>query len=85
LSALTGDTPLDHVVSHFYEDHMTRNDYFGVISGHMTTIKITGNMAMWGIPRKSTKNAAQGKKLECKIFIQTREMTKKPFLNIFTF
>ena len=49
----------------------------------MTTIKITGNMAKWRIPRKSTKNAAQGIKLEHKIFIQTREIDKKKFFENF--
>ena len=64
---------------------MTRNDPKMVISGHMIFIKMADNMAKCSYPIKSTKNAAQGNKLERKIFIQTRETVKKPFLKIFTF
>ena len=82
---MSGDTPLGHVTSNFDGGHITRNDPKMVISGHMIFIKMADNMAKWGLPRKSTQNAAQGNKLEHKIFIQSREIDKKLFLKIFTF
>ena len=55
---------------HFYVDHMTINGPKMAIYGHVINIKITVNVVKWGIPLKSTKNAAHGEKLEVSIFIQ---------------
>ena len=56
--------------SHFYVNCMTINAPKMAIYGHVINIKLTVHVVKWGVLSKSTKNAAQDKKLEVSIVIQ---------------